>query len=90
MSDKKQNNDNILSPFVDALFETGNLLWKLISNNPNKVNWREEFLALKIKNNEDQTPKYLNCYEDDYRMEYLFALPVGLTVEDVEKSINEN
>ena len=88
MSDKKQNNDNILSPFVDALFETGNLLWKLISNNPNKVNWREEFLALKIKNNEDQTPKYLNCYEDDYRMEYLFALPVGLTVEDVEKSIS--
>lgn len=87
MSDKKQN-DNILSPVVDSLFEVGNLLWKLLSNNPNKVNWREEFLALDIKNNDDLTPKYLSCYEDDYRMEYLFSLPVGLTVEKVEKGIS--
>lgn len=84
----KNNNGNLLSPIVDSLFECGNLIWKLLSNNPNKVNWREEFLALDIKNKEDFTPKYLNCYEDNYRIEYLFSLPAGITVEKIEKSIS--
>ena len=87
MADTK-NNDNLLSPLVDSIFECGNLIWKLISNNPNKVNWRDEFLALDIKNKDDATPKFLNCYEDNYRIEYLFSLPAGLTVEKVEKSIS--
>ena len=83
-----QNNDNLLSPLVDSIFECGNLIWKLLSNNPNKVNWRDEFLALDIKNKDDVTPKFLNCYEDNYRIEYLFTLPSGITVEKVEKSIS--
>ena len=87
MADTK-NNDNLLSPLVDSIFECGNLIWKLISNNPNKVNWRDEFLALDIKNKNDATPKFLNCYEDNYRIEYLFSLPSGLTVEKVEKSLS--
>ena len=87
MADNK-NNDNLLSPLVDSIFECGNLIWKLISNNPNKVNWRDEFLALDIKNKNDVTPKFLNCYEDNYRIEYLFTLPSGITVEKVEKSIS--
>ena len=82
------DNTNLLSPLVDSIYECGSLLWKLISNNPNKVNWREEFLALGIKNNEEATPKFLKCYEDDYRIEYLFTLPIGLTVEKVENSIS--
>ena len=80
--------NNMLSPVVDALFDVGSLLWKFIINNPNKVNWKEEFLALGIHNKEKLTPKYLNCYEDDYRIEYTFSLPVGLTVEDVANSIS--
>ena len=52
------DNGNLISPLVDSIYECGSLLWKLISNNPNKVNWREEFLALGIKNNEEATPKF--------------------------------
>jgi hypothetical protein len=87
MSNSK-NNDNLLSPIIDSVFECGNLLWKLLSNNPNKINWREEFLALDIKNKDDATPRFLNRYEDDYRIEYLFSLPLGITVEKVEKSLS--
>ena len=48
----------------------------------------EEFLALDIKNKDDATPRFLNRYEDDYRIEYLFSLPLGITVEKVEKSLS--
>ena len=55
-----KTNTNILEPLVDSICECGNLLWKLISNNPNKIDWRAEFLALDVKNNEDYTPKFIN------------------------------
>ena len=48
MSDS--NSNNILYPLVESICECGNLLWKLISNNPNRIDWRAEFLALEIKN----------------------------------------
>ena len=83
-----KTNTNILEPLVDSICECGGLLWKLISNNPNKIDWRAEFLALNIKNNEDYTPKFINRSEDDYRIEYLFTLPIGITVEKVEKAIS--
>ena len=83
-----KTNTNILEPLVDSIYECGNLLWKLISNNPNKIDWRAEFLALGVKNNEDYTPKFINRSEDDYRIEYLFTLPIGITVEKVEKAIS--
>ena len=88
MVTKKANNDNFLEPLVDCVWEFGTLLWKLISNNPNNVDWRAEFLALDIKNKDEQTPKFLNRYEDDYRLEYLFTLPIGVTVEKVEKALS--
>ena len=88
MVTKKANNDNLLEPLVDCVWEFGTLLWKLISNNPNNVDWRAEFLALDIKNKDEQTPKFLNRYEDDYRLEYLFTLPIGVTVEKVEKALS--
>lgn len=84
----KKTESNLLSPLVDALWESGCLVWKLISNNPNKVDWREEFLALGVKNGNEETPRYLSRNEDDYRIEYLFSLPMGLTVEKVENSIS--
>ena len=68
-----KTNTNILEPLVDSICECGNLLWKLISNNPNKIDWRAEFSALGVKNNEDYTPKFINRSEDDYRIEYLFT-----------------
>ena len=40
-----KTNTNILEPLVDSIWECGNLLWKLISNNPNKIDWRAEFLG---------------------------------------------
>ena len=83
-----KTNTNILEPLVDNICVCGNLLWKLISNNPNKIDWRAEFLALDVKNNEDYTPKFINRSEDDYRIEYLFTLPIGITVEKVEKAIS--
>ena len=82
------NSNNILYPLVESICECGNLLWKLISNNPNRIDWRAEFLALEIKNKDDATPVFLNCCEDEYRIEYLFSLPVGITVEKVEKSLS--
>lgn len=82
------NSNNILYPLVESICECGNLLWKLITNNPNRIDWRAEFLALEIKNKDDATPVFLNCCEDEYRIEYLFSLPVGITVEKVEKSLS--
>ena len=83
------DNGNLISPLVDSIFECGSLLWKLISNNPNKVNWREEFLALGIKNKDEATPKFLKCYEDDYRIEYLFTLPIISSQKVIESFLND-
>lgn len=89
MSDTKKNEEmNILSPLVDCLWQCGSIIWKILSNNPNKIDWREEFLALDIKNKDEETPRLVSCTEDEYIVEYLFYLPKGLTVEKVEKAIS--
>lgn len=88
MSNTNSSSSNLLSPLVDALCDCGTILWKLLTNNPNRIDWKEEFLALGIKNKNDETPRYLSCKEDNYRIEYLFYLPKGLTVEHVEKAIS--
>lgn len=84
MADNKKKDTNLISPLVDSLWECGNILWKLLSNNPNKVDWKAEFLALGVKNGEDKTPDFISRTEDKYRIEYLFSLPRGLTVEKIE------
>ena len=57
-----ENNTNILSPLVDSLFETGKLIYRMITKN-NSFDFNSYFDTVKLyteKGNEKIKPKLIN------------------------------
>lgn len=82
-----ENNTNILSPFVDSLFDAGKLIYRMITKN-NSFDFNSYFDTVKLytqTENEKIKPKLIRKSETEKGEKYIFTIPPGYGKESLNK-----
>jgi hypothetical protein len=85
------SNPNMVAPLIDALFDTGVVLFNAIKRcaTGNKYDFKDLFTKISFKNKADEYPKLIEHKEEEYFKTYKFKVPVGITLEDFKDRIEK-
>ena len=82
-----ENNTNILSPLVDSLFDTGKLIYRLLTKS-NSFDFNSYFDTVKLytqNGNDKIKPKLIKKSETEKGEKYIFTIPPGYGKESLNK-----
>lgn len=85
------DNRNILELLVDCVWDCGvagaKMISKFLGLSWDEHDFKKFFSAVSLCNNEGEYPKLQRCINNGIHKVYIFNVPIGLTIDDFEKTI---